>query len=55
MDRQPDFSKNASIESSHIALFKFKFREIEKDAIVLLSYQVNEAFCYTKGLYGMRN
>ena len=29
--------------------------EIEKDTIVLLSYQVNQAFCGTKGLYKMKN
>ena len=28
-----------------------KINEIEKDTIVLLSYQVNKAFCCTKGLY----
>ena len=48
MNRQPDFSKNAPIRSNHIALSQFtgaeKFDEIEKDTIVLLSYQVNEAF-----------
>ena len=31
------------------------FREIEKDTVVLLSYQVNEAFCCSKGLYRMKN
>ena len=28
-----------------------KINDIEKDTIVSLSYQVNEAFCCTKGLY----
>ena len=28
-----------------------KINKIENDTIVLLSYQVNEAFCCTKGLY----
>ena len=30
-----------------------RINEIRKDTIVLLSYQVNEAFCCTKGLYEM--
>ena len=28
-----------------------RINEIGKDTIVLLSYQVDEAFCCTKGLY----
>ena len=32
-----------------------KFHGIEKDSIVFLSYQVNEVFCCTKGLYKMKN
>ena len=59
MNRQPDFLKNAPIKSSHIHLYKFdgaeKFREIEEDIRVVLSYQVNDAFCCTKSLYEMKN
>ena len=58
MNRKPDFFQKCINLNSHIALSKFtgaeKFREIEKDTIVLLSYQVNEAFCCTKGLYEMK-
>ena len=28
----------------------YKFREFERDTIVPISYQVNEAFCCAKGL-----
>ena len=59
MTEDPNFSKNAQILSSHIALSKstgeYKFREFEKDTIVLLSYEVNEAFYRTKGLHEMKN
>ena len=32
-----------------------KFRKIEKETIVLISYQVGEAFCCFKDLYEMKN
>ena len=52
------FSKNALILSSHIALSKLTaartVREFERDTAVLLSYQVNEAFGCTKGIYEMK-
>ena len=33
----------------------YKFHEIRNDALVLLSYQVNEAFCCTESLYEVKN
>ena len=50
----PDFFKNELIYSysSHIALSKFtgayNFREIDRETLSLLSYQVNEAFAVPK-------
>ena len=32
-----------------------KFREFKRHTIVLLSYQVNEAFFFSKGLYEMKD
>ena len=59
MTDDPIFSKSASVLNSHIALSKLtgalKFRELERDTIVLFSYRVNEAFCCIKGLCGMKN
>ena len=31
------------------------FHDIKRDTIVLLSYQVNQVFCCSKGLYHMKN
>ena len=39
----------------YLSSMESKIHEIEKDTIVILSCQVNEAFCCTKGLYETKN
>ena len=58
-DRRPEFfEKCTNLKQPYIALSKFtgaqKFREFERDAIVLFSYQVNKAFCCINCLYEMK-
>ena len=57
-DRRLDFFKNALLSSSHIALLNFtgalKFREILRDTIFLICYQVSHACCVTKGMYEIK-
>ena len=45
MTDDPIFSKNVSIAAT--------FREIVRDTIVLLTYQVNNAFGFSKDFHGM--
>ena len=59
MNRQSDFFKEfTDLEQPYCSIkvhWRVKFCEIQKDKIVLLSHQVNKAFCCTKGLYEMKN
>ena len=58
MTADPISSKNA-LKAAILPLSKFNgvqnFREFERDTIVLLIYQVNEAFCCTKWLHEIKN
>ena len=58
-DRRPDFFEKCSNLKQPYWFIKvhwsIKSRKFEREAIVLLSYQVNEAFWCTKGLYEMKN
>ena len=58
MNRQPDFSKKCTdLKQTLLYLSSMErknFMQLKK-TIVLLSYQVNEAFYCTKGLHEMKN
>ena len=59
MNERPDFFEKCTNLKQPYYLIKIhwsvKFREIEKDTIVLFSYQVNQAFYCTKSLNEMEN